>query len=70
MVIRFKTDEETPRYLAFCSERKTWTTNKPKDQYSVFFHAVTVSVEDYIHIMREIDFNGYDYSEDLTRIPC
>lgn len=69
MVLRFKTDEAIPRHLAFCSERKTWTTKAPPapDKYSVYT-PIVISGDDYVRIMREINFNCYDYSEDLSKI--
>lgn len=49
--------------LAIDTTRKTWNNN-------YFYlgghrHYIKISAADYSDLLREIDFNGYDYAEDF-----
>ena len=64
MILRFKEASSEPRYIAFNSVLKTYTTN-PEEVKKGFVMQIAVNYFD--HIAAEVDFNGYDYADDLSK---
>lgn len=63
MILRFMSASSSPKYLAINTEAKTYTT-KPEEVKSGT--VITVACNHFDHIMREVDFNCYGYTDDLT----
>lgn len=65
MILRFRSASSEPEYLAINTEHKTYTTDA--EQVNDGVHTViTVACNHFTHLMREVDFNCYDYTENLT----
>lgn len=62
MILRFMSASSSPEYLGINTEAKTYTT-KPEAVKDGF--VITVSCEGFNKLMREVDFNCYDYNDDL-----
>lgn len=65
MILRFKSASNEPEYLAINTESKTYTTDAAKvndGEHTV----MTLACNHFEYLMREVDFNCYDYSENLT----
>lgn len=65
MILRFKSASSEPEYLAINTEEKTYTTDA-KQVNDGNHTVITVACNHFEHLMREIDFNCYDYTENLT----
>lgn len=64
MILRFREASSNPRYIAFNSALKTYTTN-PKEVKKGF--VMQISCNGYDHIAEEISFNGYDHADNLNK---
>ena len=62
MILRFKENSSAPRYIAFNSVLKTYTTNPQEVKKG---DIITVAANHFDKIAAEIDFNGYDYTDNL-----
>ena len=51
--------------LALDTERRTWNNNYC--YLGGYKHYIKISTGDYNEILREIDFNGWDYAEDFYK---
>lgn len=65
MILRFKSASSQPEYLAINTEEKTYTTDA-KQVNDGNHTVITVACNHFEHLMREVDFNCYDYTENLT----
>ena len=65
MILRFKSASSSPEYLGINTEAKTYAT-KPKVVNDGIHTVITVACNHFHHLMREIDFNSYGYTDDLT----
>lgn len=63
MILRFKSASSSPKYIAFNSTLKTYTTNPAEVKRG---QVLTLACNHFDHVAREISFNGYDYTDDLT----
>lgn len=63
MILRFKEASSNPRYIAFNSALQVYTTNPAEVNRG---QVLTLAVNHFEHVAREIDFNGYSYTDDLT----
>lgn len=65
MILRFKSASSQPEYLAINTDSKTYITDA-KQVNDGMHTVITVACNHFDHLMREIDFNCYDYTEKLT----
>ena len=65
MILRFRSASSEPEYLAINTEHKTYTTDA-KQVNDGIHTVITVACNHFDHLMREVDFNCYDYTENLT----
>ena len=63
MILRFKSASSSQKYIAFNSTLKTYTTNPAEVKRG---QVLTLACNHFDHVAREISFNGYDYTDDLT----
>ena len=63
MILRFKSASSSPKYIAFNSTLKTYTTNPAEVKRG---QVLTLAVNHFNHVTQEINFNGYSYTDDLT----
>lgn len=66
MILRFKESSSNPRYIAFNSVLKVYTTNPAEVKRG---QVLTLACNHFSHVVQEIEFNGYDYTDDLTAPP-
>ena len=63
MILRFKEASSSPRYIAFNSVLKVYTTNPAEVKRG---QVLTLAVNHFSHVTQEVNFNGYSYTDDLT----
>lgn len=65
MILRFKSASSEPEYLAINTKEKTYTTDEK--QINDGMHTVmTLACNHFNHLKGEVNFNCYDYTENLT----
>ena len=65
MILRFKTTETKPRYIAINTNKKTYTSSydnvkNEREEY------IEISADSFYRLYEEIDFNGYDFVNDIV----
>lgn len=69
MILRFKSASSKPEYLAINTENKSYTTDE-KQVNDGEHTVITVACNHFEHLMQEVDFNCYDYTENLFEYEC
>lgn len=64
MILRFSSASSSPKYVAINTRLNTYTT-KPEEVKKGYVMQVACNYFD--HIMGEIDFNAFDYVDDLSK---
>lgn len=65
MVLRFMSASSVPEYIAFNSELRVYTTDAEQVKRG---EVIRVACNYFDHIRREIDFNCYSFSRDLSPV--
>lgn len=66
MILRFKSISSQPEHLGINTELRTYTRNR--EEVCKGF-VISVACNHFEHILRELDFNSFDYSDDLHTAP-
>lgn len=64
MILRFKSASNKPQYIAVNTALQTYTTKPEEVKKGV---VITLFCNDFEHVVKEINFNGYDYTDDLQK---
>lgn len=66
MILRFKSASSEPEYIGINTRLQTYTYNPEVVKAGT---VMTLFCNDFEHLRREIDFNGYSYMNDLHTVP-
>lgn len=66
MILRFESIRSQPEHIAINTELHIYTRNREEVLKGL---VISVTCNHFEHIIKELDFNGYDYSDDLHTVP-